>query len=760
MKSSLRARGLVVSSLIAVAAAGALVALRFKRDDTVVRVEPKEQRLVVGAYAFVLGEGARTLTVLGAGGVTLAAATLDVLVAGSPTPLTVVTARAGKGRSVELDVTLGAPGEELHGVLRVAPRKKPAGVELAWVGPRPAAGAVAISLSFGALDPPPLVPGASSTEVAHMDVPYTLLLRAGGTVALGRATVTSAGGPPWTLRADAEGALSLWVGSAAEAAEAAMRRAGIATARRKARTIERTKGVTIAALSERGLPVSAAETDERGEVELAVSAAVHSLRATAGGLAIGPPTDGAEVSAPPLGRLAVTVRDADRDVALPARIVVHGIDGAREPNLGSPNRATGAGPLVDSEDGTFTSLLPAGRYRVLATRGPEYTVDRRDVEITAGGAVTAPLVLRHVVATPGWAACDLHVHSRGSFDSTVGITDRVRSLVAQGIDFAAASEHNRTGSYAQATFANASAWLTWSQAVEVTTTNPLRGHFNVIPWTASDAPKHQRTTLEDLVRVVRRESPDSLVQVNHPRLGGGIGHFHTIRLDPDTGQGLSRLARGFDTLEVYNGFDLPKRDRVEEVIRDWIHLLEGGREHWATGNSDSHSVQYVTAGWPRTYVAVAADHEDGAGAPIDVAALVLSLRRGHAFATSGPFVELTQGAAGPGDSLVVEGGRAKVHVRIRVAPWLDASELEVRVGGKPALVRRLAPRPIEVGPPNGSLADARARTVVFDEDVVVDVPAGARSLVAIVRGDRSVGEVLPFMDFAPLALSNPLLVRP
>jgi hypothetical protein len=453
----------------------------------------------------------------------------------------------------------------------------------------------------------------------------------------------------------------------------------------------------------------------------------------------------------------VSVRDHDLHVPLPSRIVVHGIDGAREPNFGAPHRA-GAGPLVDTEDGLFSTLLPAGRYRVLAERGPEYTVDRRDVDIPAGGAVVLPLALRHVVDTPGLAACDLHVHSRGSFDSTVSLEDRVRSLMAQGIDFAAASEHNRTGTYASAAFASATTWMSWASSVEVTTTNPLRGHFNVIPWTAASVPRHQRTTLEALVHEVRRDSPDSLVQVNHPHLGHGIGHFHTIHLDEATGKGLSRLARGFDTLEVYNGFDLPTRARVEEVLKDWLHLLEAKRDHWATGNSDSHAVQYVAAGWPRTYVSVASDHEDGRGPPVDVTALVAALKKGHAFVTSGPMVELSQGAAQPGDALVVEGGRAKVHVRVRVAPWIDASELEIRVGGKTALVKRIAAREIEVGTPQGTLEEARRNTIVLDEDLEVEVPAGARSLVAIVRGDRLVGTVLPFMDFAPMAFSNPLLV--
>ena len=189
---SQRTMGLVVSSLVALAAATGLVVLRARRDDTVVRVERKEQRIAVGPYAFVVGEGARTLVMLGPQGVEIASATLDLVVAGSPVPLTVLAARASKGRAVELDVELSPPGETTRGVLRFSPRKKPAGIEIAWMGPRPAAGPIGVSLSFSALDAPPLVPGASSTD-ATMDVPYALVLGPAGAVALGAAHVVSGG---------------------------------------------------------------------------------------------------------------------------------------------------------------------------------------------------------------------------------------------------------------------------------------------------------------------------------------------------------------------------------------------------------------------------------------------------------------------------------------------------------------------------------------------------------------------------------------
>ena len=77
--------------------------------------------------------------------------------------------------------------------------------------------------------------------------------------------------------------------------------------------------------------------------------------------------------------------------------------------------------------------LPTGRYRILVTHGPEYTIDERALEITAGSNQKLELALRHVIDTPGLVGCDLHVHARPSFDSPVVAEDRVLSLVSAGV---------------------------------------------------------------------------------------------------------------------------------------------------------------------------------------------------------------------------------------------------------------------------------------------------------------------------------------
>ena len=258
----------------------------------------------------------------------------------------------------------------------------------------------------------------------------------------------------------------------------------------------------------------------------------------------------------PGGELAVIIRDADTRQPLTARLLVKGVDGTVDPSFGPDYRASGAGPLIDTLHGVVKTPLPAGHYRVGATKGLEWSVDMRTVTIEPGHTTELVLEPRHVVPTPGVVGCDLHVHARPSFDSPVSMEDRVLSLVSAGIDFAIPSEHNIVGDYGPAikTYDLAREFSSVT-GVEVTTVGPSIGHFNVYPYPADQkVPPHRGVHLGAIVRAVRAGDPNRqrVLQVNHPRLQRGIGYFHIIGLDPRH----PRLRRGqleFDAIEVFNG---------------------------------------------------------------------------------------------------------------------------------------------------------------------------------------------------------------
>jgi hypothetical protein len=89
---------------------------------------------------------------------------------------------------------------------------------------------------------------------------------------------------------------------------------------------------------------------------------------------------------------------------------------------------------------------------------------------------------------------------------------------------------------------------------------------------------------------------------------------------------------------------------------------------------------------------------------------------------------------------------------------VDVSRIEVVVGGHVVQTFDVPSRPTLLGPEEGSLEDARARTVRFDRDIDVMVGPANGWVQVIARGDRRLDDVLPFMPVPPLAFTNPVYV--
>ncbi len=478
----------------------------------------------------------------------------------------------------------------------------------------------------------------------------------------------------------------------------------------------------------------------------------------------------------PGGELRVRILDDDTKRPITARLFVQGIEGTLDPNFGPDYRASGAGPLVDVADGDLVTPLPAGHYRVSATKGLEWSIDVDRVEVKSGRTHSIELALRHVVPTPGLVGCDLHVHARPSFDSPVTPEDRVLSLVSAGVDFAVPSEHNLVGDYGPAIeLLGFGGEIAYVPGVEVTTVSPRFGHFGVFPYsTKQRPPRYRGTSAAALLSSVRRADPRRLVQVNHPRLQAGIGYFQIVGFDPDGSHVPKGMRTDFDLIEVYNGYDLGDRARVERVMTDWYALLNLGKHIPATGSSDSHRIQYQWAGYPRTYAFLGPSAAGDGGGPVEPDAVVSALRRGRSFVTSGPIVELVlskgDAVAEPGGELLhsaTDRGALRARLTVRAAPWVDVARIDV-VAGVPgrepgvAIVRTVAvaSRPSAFGKEPGTLADAAQRTIRYQDEQVLDLPEGAKWVIVVVRGERRLDDALAFMPVQPLAFTNPVWLRP
>lgn len=445
------------------------------------------------------------------------------------------------------------------------------------------------------------------------------------------------------------------------------------------------------------------------------------------------------------GRLLVHAREIGTGEQLAARTVVRGIWPTPDPVLGPPGLASGAGYAAHSRGGEVLLTMPAGKYRVSVSRGPEWTLHGEDVLLRPGESTSVEAELARAVDTTGLVACDLHVHAAPSPDSTTSLEDRLTSLVAEGVELLAATDHNHVTDYGPVI---ASLGLTGRLVAmpgdEVTSEDPHIGHFNVYPWVGAPGdpmvPFAGNTPVE-LFAAIRTAQPEALLQVNHPWGDNATGYFTLFGFDARSGRAEAPFfASGFDAIEVWNGMWLGDATMLDESLDGFVAILARGQRVVGTGSSDSHHMVNQWVGYPRTYAYVANDDP----AHLNVEEVVAALKAGRAFVTTGPIVRLTVNGGTPGDVVAAEGGTVEVAVAIVAAPWVQVRRLRIWPGATPR-----DPVDVPLPPAGSSLAFEHRATLPLAEDGFV---------LVTVEGDVAAREVLPQFGVGPRAFTNPVWI--
>jgi len=417
------------------------------------------------------------------------------------------------------------------------------------------------------------------------------------------------------------------------------------------------------------------------------------------------------------------------------RLIFKGIDGSLDPDFAD----TLTRFSVMEEDGEhFKKAVPQiflagatgdprsvnlapGRYDIYATRGPEYSVERTQIEVAAGQSYHLGIdTPKRAVATPNYIAGDLHVHSGGSYDNTTSDVLRVRSFVAEHGEVMVSSEHDKPVDFAPLIKAmGVDQKITSIAAAEVTSLAQTKrnrftnGHFNFFPYHPQPHAyrrgmvNHEDKRVREVIHAVRQLQPDTVVQLNHPRtdlaLSGDLPHDHEelinsahyldhmgranypynpekpltagknatlIEADPETG--LRDI--DFDLIEVINPARKQYQARIDAVRKDWLSFLKQGERITGTANSDSHrSSQEVAI--PRTMVAMNSDRVT----EFNQREFLDSLRSGNAFGTTGPMIELSLNGVVMGGTLRANQGLLKLTVNS--AAWIPVETLKVQING-------------------------------------------------------------------------------
>jgi hypothetical protein len=262
------------------------------------------------------------------------------------------------------------------------------------------------------------------------------------------------------------------------------------------------------------------------------------------------------------GVLTFTVRD-ERARAVPSKVSIfregdwpieldpHEASFSREGrsmNAGLGDGFVGGNPqwVAFTETGSGEVPLPPGRYVAVASRGVEYELGVSDpftVDAARGAQVDLQVV--RSIDTTGWISADFHVHAAPSHDSGIQLDDRVRSYVAEGMEFFSSTDHDVITDYAPVVEAlNVESWIQTAVGVETTTIEighflgfPMQRHWLGDVGGAFDWTGHTPQEILDALREQGRAATgfDPMVFVAHPR-SGILGYFDQFGLDPFKGQ--------------------------------------------------------------------------------------------------------------------------------------------------------------------------------------------------------------------------------
>ena len=431
-----------------------------------------------------------------------------------------------------------------------------------------------------------------------------------------------------------------------------------------------------------------------------------------------------------------TIVDADTRKPLTARLLVRGIDGTVDPSFGPDYRASGAGPVIDALRGDVTTPLPAGRYRVAATKGIEWSIDAKVVDIAPGA--------RPRSSSRRVTSCRRPASSAATCTST-----RARASTRRSRPRTASSPSSRPASTSPCRPSTTSSATTRRRSrrsicaselltvtgVEVTTYSKGFGHFGVFPYPpARPVPPFKHTNMAAIFRAVRAGDPDRYFQLNHPRLPKGIGYFANIGFDPNGPRTRIRNRIDFDGIEVYNGYDIERPERVERCSATTGRCSTSAGATRRRGAATRTASSTTGPGYPRTMVTVDPHaHGDDEGAPRR------SARRGRAASRRG-----TRPSRAGRSSSSTLGGRAarrrgrrrptdpsRPPPRPRGAVGRRRPSVEIVVGQIGSGTRSsqsfdVPSRPTQIGPEPGTLAEAQERTIRFDRDLDVAVGPGQR----------------------------------
>jgi hypothetical protein len=142
---------------------------------------------------------------------------------------------------------------------------------------------------------------------------------------------------------------------------------------------------------------------------------------------------------PRTGEVLLRLKDARGGAALAGAVLVQRADGAPV-WLGDGRGAGGAGPILWLPRGEGALRLPPGRYRLTASRGPEYGLATHEVEVQADQKSGWEATLARAITTPGELLVDPRAYALGGLEGATPTELLSGALIGQGVEVAALAD--------------------------------------------------------------------------------------------------------------------------------------------------------------------------------------------------------------------------------------------------------------------------------------------------------------------------------
>lgn len=363
-----------------------------------------------------------------------------------------------------------------------------------------------------------------------------------------------------------------------------------------------------------------------------------------------------------LGETALAVDVGSGGRQIPVKITVVDAEGSLFPFTSLQQNAfvarrTG---VIYTRDGKARLGLPAGAYRIYASRGFEYSAPSQSVRTAAGSEQRVTLRLTKEVHLPQYVSCDPHVHTfELSRHGDASVQERVLTAAGEGLDFIVSTEHNRVDDYSPAVRRLGLEELV--RAIPGNEVTTAIGHFNIFPARpGSSQPDPKSRNWPALMDAIFRTAGVAVAVQNHPRdMHSNYRPFDPAHhLSSIGGNVIGRPVRA-NAMEVVNSGAMSSD--LLQPVRDWMGLLTRGRPIAAIGSSDTHTVDFVPIGQARTYIQSKSRESS---------AVFVALAKGSNLVSYGLAAEVH--AAGGGVEVMVHG-----------PSWSSVDRIEVYANGAP-----------------------------------------------------------------------------